>query len=97
MTSVSTPVTWLAGYIPDIPTPFDQHGAVDLAAFAMLCERQINAGVSAILVSETGGEASHADARGTGEHHPYRRREPPMVASASSPEQVRIRPVRRSN
>ena len=58
MTSVSNPATWLAGYIPDIPTPFDEHGAVDLAAFAMLCERQIDAGVTAILVSETGGEAS---------------------------------------
>jgi 4-hydroxy-tetrahydrodipicolinate synthase len=58
MASVSTPATWLAGYIPDIPTPFDQHGAVDLAAIAKLCERQINAGVSAIVVSETCGEAS---------------------------------------
>ena len=58
MASVSTPATWLAGYIPDIPTPFDENGALDLAAFATLCERQINAGVSAILVSETGGEAS---------------------------------------
>ena len=58
MTSVSTPATWLAGYIPDIPTPFDDNGALDLAAFAGLCERQIRVGVSAILVSETGGEAS---------------------------------------
>src|SRR6185295_9716910 len=58
MTSVSTPATWLAGYIPDIPTPFDDNGGIDLAAFAGLCERQIGAGVSAILVSETGGEAS---------------------------------------
>src|SRR5258705_6215291 len=58
MTSVSNPAIWLAGYIPDIPTPFDEHGAVDLAAFVKLCERQIDAGVSAILVSETGGEAS---------------------------------------
>jgi 4-hydroxy-tetrahydrodipicolinate synthase len=58
MTLVSNPVIWLAGYIPDIPTPFDEHGAVDLAAFAMLCERQIEAGVGAIVVSETGGEAS---------------------------------------
>ncbi len=58
MTSVSTPATWLAGYIPDIPTPFGENGALDLAAFATLCERQINAGVSAILVSETSGEAS---------------------------------------
>jgi hypothetical protein len=44
--------------MPDIPTPFDQHGAVDLATVAKLCERQINAGVSAIVVSETCGEAS---------------------------------------
>ncbi|WP_426533862.1 4-hydroxy-tetrahydrodipicolinate synthase [Bradyrhizobium sp. McL0615] len=58
MTSISTPATWLAGYIPDIPTPFDDNGSVDLAAFARLCEHQINAGVSAILVSETSGEAS---------------------------------------
>jgi len=58
MTSVSTPATWLAGYIPDIPMPFDDNGGIDLAAFAGLCERQIRAGVSAILVSETGGEAS---------------------------------------
>ena len=58
MTSVSTPATWLAGYIADIPTPFDDNGGIDLAAFAGLCERQIRAGVSAILVSETGGEAS---------------------------------------
>lgn len=57
MTSLSTPATWLAGYIPDIPTPFDEHDAVDLAALAMLCERQIEAGVTAILVSETTGEA----------------------------------------
>jgi 4-hydroxy-tetrahydrodipicolinate synthase len=58
MTSISTPATWLAGYISDVPTPFDEHGAVDLAALAMLCERQIEAGVTAIVVSETGGEAS---------------------------------------
>ena len=58
MTSVSNPAIWLAGYIPDIPTPLDEHGAVDLAAFARLCERQIDAGVTAIVVGETGGEAS---------------------------------------
>jgi len=58
MTSISTPASWLAGYIPDIPTPFDEHGTVDLASFSMLCERQIAAGVSAIVVSETSGEAS---------------------------------------
>jgi 4-hydroxy-tetrahydrodipicolinate synthase len=58
MTANANPATWLAGYIPDLPTPFDQDGAVDLAAFARLCERQIKAGVPAILVCETAGEAS---------------------------------------
>jgi 4-hydroxy-tetrahydrodipicolinate synthase len=48
----------MAGYIPDIPTPFDENGAIDLDAFAKLCERQIEAGATAILVSETNGEAS---------------------------------------
>jgi 4-hydroxy-tetrahydrodipicolinate synthase len=52
------PATWLAGTIPDLPTPFDEGGDVDLAAFARLCERQIEAGVSAIVVGETAGEAS---------------------------------------
>jgi 4-hydroxy-tetrahydrodipicolinate synthase len=52
------PATWLAGYIPDLPTPFDENDRVDLAAFAKLCERQIDAGVSAIVVGETTGEAS---------------------------------------
>jgi 4-hydroxy-tetrahydrodipicolinate synthase len=49
---------WLSGYIPDLPTPFDESGAIDLTAFAILCERQIRAGVSAIVVGETTGEAS---------------------------------------
>jgi len=31
---------------------------MDLTAFARLCERQIEAGVSAIVVGETAGEAS---------------------------------------
>jgi len=50
--------TWLAGIIPDLPTPFDEAGAVDLNAFAGLCERQIAAGAAAIVVCETAGEAS---------------------------------------
>ncbi len=52
------PATWLAGYIPDLPTPFDENGELDLAAFAKLCQRQIEAEVSAIVVGETAGEAS---------------------------------------
>jgi 4-hydroxy-tetrahydrodipicolinate synthase len=58
MAPLSNPATWLAGYIPDLPTPFDDNDAIDLAAFAKLCERQIEAGVSAIVAGETTGEAS---------------------------------------
>jgi 4-hydroxy-tetrahydrodipicolinate synthase len=35
--------TWLSGYIPDLPTPFDNSDRIDLTAFARLCERQIEA------------------------------------------------------
>ena len=58
MTHSVHPATWLAGYIPDLPTPFDANGEIDLAAFARLCERQIEAEISAIVVGETTGEAS---------------------------------------
>src|SRR6202163_4713571 len=58
MTQVANPATWLAGYIPDLPTPFDEDDRLDLTAFAKLCERQIEAGVRAIVVGETTGEAS---------------------------------------
>src|SRR5258705_4996152 len=57
MTYLVNPATWLAGYIPDLPTPFDEDDRLDLAAFAKLCERQIEAGVRAIVVGETAGEA----------------------------------------
>jgi hypothetical protein len=58
MTAPAYSATWLVGYIPDLPTPFDDSGAVDLEAFAKFCERQIAAGVPAIVVCETAGEAS---------------------------------------
>src|ERR1700730_18049123 len=58
MTSFAHPSTWLAGYIPDLPTPFDESDRIDLTAFAKLCERQIEAGVSAIVVGKTAGEPS---------------------------------------
>jgi 4-hydroxy-tetrahydrodipicolinate synthase len=58
MTHSVYPATWLAGYIPDLPTPFNANGELDLEAFAKLCERQIEAEVSAIVVGETTGEAS---------------------------------------
>ena len=58
MTPLANSTSWLTGYLPDLPTPFDAAGEIDLAAFAKLCERQIRAGVSAIVVGETTGEAS---------------------------------------
>jgi 4-hydroxy-tetrahydrodipicolinate synthase len=58
MQPLAHPTSWLAGYLPDLPTPLDENDRIDLAAFATLCERQIAAGVSAIVVGETTGEAS---------------------------------------
>src|SRR5258706_4948472 len=58
MTQVANPAAWLAGYIPDLPTPFDESDGIDLTAFAKLCERQIEADVAAIVVGETAGEAA---------------------------------------
>lgn len=48
---------WLHGIIADLPTPFDARGALDLLTFARLCERQVCAGASAIVVGATTGEA----------------------------------------
>jgi len=56
MVSSANSTVWLSGYIPEIPTPFDETGEIDLKAFIWLCERQIQAGVSAIVVGETTGE-----------------------------------------
>ena len=55
---LTAPATWLAGYIPDLPTPFDATGAVDLNVFQRLCLRQVEAGAMALVVCETAGEAS---------------------------------------
>src|SRR6202140_2058456 len=58
MTALAHSAIWLAGTIADLPTPFDAAGNLDLVAFARLCERQVEAGVPAIVVGETAGEAS---------------------------------------
>jgi 4-hydroxy-tetrahydrodipicolinate synthase len=58
MTFTPSNATWLSGYIPDLPTPFDESGGIDLSALAKLCARQIAGGTSAIVVGETAGEAS---------------------------------------
>jgi 4-hydroxy-tetrahydrodipicolinate synthase len=51
------PSAWFTGFIPDLPTPFDAADAIDLKAFAALCERQVAAGAPALVVCETAGEA----------------------------------------
>jgi 4-hydroxy-tetrahydrodipicolinate synthase len=58
MTSGTNTAAWLSGYIPDLPTPFDENDEIDLAALRRLCQRQTDAGVPAIVVGETAGEAS---------------------------------------
>ena len=50
-------VSKLSGYAPAIPTPFDDDGNVDVAAFERLCERQIREGATALVVCGTTGEA----------------------------------------
>jgi 4-hydroxy-tetrahydrodipicolinate synthase len=50
-------VSRLSGYAPALPTPFDDHGAVDEPAFEHLCDRQIRAGATALVVCGTTGEA----------------------------------------
>jgi 4-hydroxy-tetrahydrodipicolinate synthase len=48
----------LSGYAPDLPTPFDEAGDLDLAALERLCHRQIKKGATALVVCGTTGEAS---------------------------------------
>jgi 4-hydroxy-tetrahydrodipicolinate synthase len=50
-------VSRLSGYAPAVPTPFDETGAVDRAALARFCDRQINEGATALIVCGTTGEA----------------------------------------
>ena len=50
-------VSKLFGYAPAVPTPFDDDGNIDRAAFATYCERQIGKGATALVVCGTTGEA----------------------------------------
>ncbi|MCC8938073.1 dihydrodipicolinate synthase family protein, partial [Bradyrhizobium sp. Arg68] len=56
MTSRAASAEWLSGFIPDLPTPFNDRGEIDIAAFGRLCERQVAAGATALVVGETAGE-----------------------------------------
>jgi 4-hydroxy-tetrahydrodipicolinate synthase len=88
------PSIWLSGYIADLPTPFDEEGKLDLAALAKLCECQIEAEVSAIVVGETAGDASTLTPV---EHDSIVRAVVEIGAPASSPAQGPIQPARPSN
>lgn len=50
-------VSKLSGYAPALPTSFDQHGAIDAAAFERLCDLQLAHGATALVVCGTTGEA----------------------------------------
>jgi 4-hydroxy-tetrahydrodipicolinate synthase len=47
----------LNGYVPAVPTPFTEDGAVDIAAFERFCDWQISEGARALVVCGTTGEA----------------------------------------
>ena len=57
MPTIGRHISSLAGYAPALPTPFDNEGCIDRAAFARLCELQIAHGATALVVCGTTGEA----------------------------------------
>lgn len=48
----------ITGYMPAVPTPFDESGAVDHDALRRFCEWQIRKGASALVVCGTTGESA---------------------------------------
>jgi 4-hydroxy-tetrahydrodipicolinate synthase len=50
-------VSRLSGYAPALPTPFNDEGCVDAAAFERLCDLQLAHGATALVVCGTTGEA----------------------------------------
>jgi 4-hydroxy-tetrahydrodipicolinate synthase len=57
MATIGRHVSRLSGYAPAIPTPFNDDGAIDRAAFERFCDRQIQAGATALVVCGPTGEA----------------------------------------
>ena len=57
MITIGRHVSKLSGYAPALPTPFDDDGNIDVAAFEQFCDRQIRAGATALVVCGTTGEA----------------------------------------
>jgi hypothetical protein len=54
---VGLSIAHLGGYAPALPTPFDDNEKIDLAAFERMCQLQIRAGATALVVGGTTGEA----------------------------------------
>jgi 4-hydroxy-tetrahydrodipicolinate synthase len=50
-------ITHLGGFAPALPTPFDENDKIDLAAFERMCQLQVRAGATALVVGGTTGEA----------------------------------------
>lgn len=48
----------ITGFISDLPTPFAKDGTLDLPAFRDLVRYQLDAGIEAMVITETTGEAS---------------------------------------
>jgi 4-hydroxy-tetrahydrodipicolinate synthase len=57
MPTIARFVPRFSGYMPALPTPFDAENRIDTVAFARLCELQIAAGATALVVCGTTGEA----------------------------------------
>ncbi len=61
--SVGRHVSKLSGYVPALPTPFNDEGSIDSDAFERLCDLQIANGATARVVCGTTGEAPMLSAR----------------------------------
>jgi 4-hydroxy-tetrahydrodipicolinate synthase len=57
MTTIGRHVSRLSGYAPALPTPFDDDGNIDSAAFEKFCDLQMRQGATALVVCGTTGEA----------------------------------------
>jgi 4-hydroxy-tetrahydrodipicolinate synthase len=57
MSAIGRHVSRLSGYAPALPTPFDDNGNVDGAAFERFCNHQLLEGATALVVCGTTGEA----------------------------------------
>ncbi len=57
MSTIGRHISKLSGYAPALPTPFDDTGCIDAAAFERLCDLQLAHGATALVVCGTTGEA----------------------------------------